>query len=409
MNTLHALLACLAVTTVSATDGALVSERVVAGGPDTFMEVRHLVLRGSQEDIGAALAEYAVRELDTVPWTHTDPRITRVQRGWFEREWPAQHARMAGSARAFGLDLDDDAVNFANLAYDVGDTFGCSVVAVPGHLMADGRSVVSRYLDFPTGDMNGRRPGAAGRAAFSRPFVIETHPDEGYASLVMTSTDLLGAAFDGMNEHGLVAALLTDRELLNEHDMTPTLGQGVGLSEIQLIRWLLETCRDAEQAREALLRAKHYFAYVPCHYLVSDPSGDSFVFELDASRNVSHFMTRPGQALVTTNFMLHQHDRWAPLPEDGPGGSYWRYDQLTQRFDDPPARLDLEGVAELHACAAQAPPAPPEHVPYAPLRTLWHALYQPRAQALSIAFYLGDLPDGSVRWSERVSFSLDKD
>src|SRR5689334_17519024 len=35
---------------------AVVSDRVVAGGPKDFMEVRHLILRGTNEEIGQALA-----------------------------------------------------------------------------------------------------------------------------------------------------------------------------------------------------------------------------------------------------------------------------------------------------------------------------------------------------------------
>src|SRR5439155_16787259 len=40
-------------------NGAVRQDRVVAGGPKDFLEVRHLVLKGSNEEIGRALAAIA--------------------------------------------------------------------------------------------------------------------------------------------------------------------------------------------------------------------------------------------------------------------------------------------------------------------------------------------------------------
>ncbi|HXZ75425.1 MAG TPA: hypothetical protein VEH31_31775 [Streptosporangiaceae bacterium] len=37
----------------------------------------------------------------------------------------------------------------------------------------------------------------------------------------------------------------------------------VGLHELQVMRWLLDTCDSAAQARQALLAVKHYYFMVP--------------------------------------------------------------------------------------------------------------------------------------------------
>jgi hypothetical protein len=39
---------------------AIRQDRVIAGGPEDFMEVRHLVLTGTNEEIGGALATIAI-------------------------------------------------------------------------------------------------------------------------------------------------------------------------------------------------------------------------------------------------------------------------------------------------------------------------------------------------------------
>ena len=54
----------------------------------------------------------------------------------------------------------------------------------------------------------------------------------------------------------------------------------------------------------------------------------------------------------------------------------------------------------------------PPHVPYAPARTLWHALYYPDDASLEVDFYLGDEPDPNdsqrvlTRRSGYLSFAL---
>ena len=52
-----------------------------------------------------------------------------------------------------------------------------------------------------------------------------------------------------------------------------------GLTEIQLLRFVLETCATIGKAREALLAAKQHYMFLPRHFLVGDGGGDSFVWE----------------------------------------------------------------------------------------------------------------------------------
>jgi hypothetical protein len=83
--------------------------RVIAGGPGDFLTVHHLTVRGTQVEIGAALASEARDHFGWRPPATGDPIRNRARRKWFERNWPEQHARMAGVAEAFDQDIDDDA------------------------------------------------------------------------------------------------------------------------------------------------------------------------------------------------------------------------------------------------------------------------------------------------------------
>ena len=44
------------------------------------------------------------------------------------------------------------------------------------------------------------------------------------------------------------------------------------------MRYLLETCATVDEARDAIDRASFYYCLVPCHYIIGDRNGDSFIF-----------------------------------------------------------------------------------------------------------------------------------
>src|SRR5262252_8325402 len=66
-------------------------DRVVAGGPKDSMEVRHLVLKGTNEEIGRALATIARERYQARPRPSQDPLRTRAQRRYIERNYPILH------------------------------------------------------------------------------------------------------------------------------------------------------------------------------------------------------------------------------------------------------------------------------------------------------------------------------
>ena len=181
----------------------LLQRRVIVGGPADFLTVHHLELRGTQVEIRAALAAEACQHFGWRPPTAGDPVRNRARRKWFERNWPEHHARMAGVAKGFDLDIDDDALDFANV---MAEPFNgnCSGVWCSSLLGDDGHARLGRNLDFSTrtlSEMLGAPPEPEERRVLSRPFVIETYPDVGYAAIVCTVGDLT-SCLNGINEKG---------------------------------------------------------------------------------------------------------------------------------------------------------------------------------------------------------------
>src|SRR5262245_28612467 len=69
-------------------------DRVIAGGPGDSMEVRHLVLRGTNEEIGRALAGIAKERYGVRREAARDRTQVRAQRTFLERNFPILLDRM---------------------------------------------------------------------------------------------------------------------------------------------------------------------------------------------------------------------------------------------------------------------------------------------------------------------------
>jgi hypothetical protein len=392
--------------------GATVCEdRLLAGSEQDFMLVRHLVLRGTNEAIGQALANIARERHGLGPAASRDPFRTHAQRRYVEKSVPILYQRMRGVAAAFGKSVDDDAWNFSALNYAplVG---GCSVIHLPPDRMASGTSVVSRDYDLTTGNLNGTRPRPGKLSPSARPYVIEVYPDHGYASLAVCCYDLLSGALDGINSEGLTVALLADDELSQKFKMEPAGNDGVGLGALQVARVLLDTCATVEEAKEALLLSKQYYEIVPIHYLVADRNGKSFVWEYSQAHNREFIVENPGRPLITTNFSLHRHLEDGKTPSaTAAKGICPRYCILAEQLNGHADKLTLDSIKQTHSLVDQTRGT--AAASRLPNRTLWHALYFPEQRKVQVSFYLKDVPDpdqpgkAKIVRSDYVEFTLD--
>lgn len=372
----------------AAADKVVQEDRVIAGGPDKSLEVRHLVLRGTNEQIGKALAEIAKERYGVKLERADDPERVRAMRMFLARNYPILLDRMRGVAAAFGKSVDDDHYDFAGLGFTDLKS-GCSIVHLPPGSTANGKSVVSRDYDFTTGDLSFGflRPGMLHPTA--RPYLLELYPDKGYASIAMYAYDLLSGVIDGMNSEGLTVTMAMDNEI-NHKETEPTRGPAVGLGELQTMRMLLDTCANVDEAKEALMATKQYYQYVPVHYLVADRHGNAFVWEYSKSHNKEYIIENPGQLLVMTNFTIHDHMENGKVPSPAVARPVCkRYAYLTEHLAT--GKLDDKTIREFHqSCDAQAsqtadPSQPPE-------RTFWNAMYYPEDRRVRVSYYLGEEP-----------------
>jgi hypothetical protein len=369
---------------------ATLEETVVAGGEvGQFCTFRQVVVRGSQEAIGASLAGLGARNHAIMPGPGSDPVVTRARRRWREMFYPQLAARARGIAGYFGVDPDEDMVESSTLPFGFAAGVGCSVAWIPPQRTAGGSGLLSRNFDFTTqtmAELLGGQSAPAEPAMAAQPYVIATHPDQGHATLLMCLFDLASGAFDGINDAGLVVALLADDQSAGAE---PALLPQAGLAEHEICRFLLETCATVDDAAQALRLAKQYYVFVPCHYLVADRSGRSFVWEHGASYNDEHIVWGAGTQVVT-NHLLWRYPSIAALPADA--GNGWTFDRLRRLSAAvaEPGPLDAGELKRRHAGVRILEPA-------APVRTLWHNVYDTAACTMEVSLYLADIPAGERR------------
>lgn len=385
-----------------------VEERVAAGGaPGDFMTVRYLKLSGGQRAIGRKLAEIARERHGFAPQASDDRPRTRAIRRYFEKNDPLQLERMGGAAEFFGVRLDEDRVSLDSLAFGFARP-GCTVVYYPPSWTATGTGIFCRNYDFTTGTLMGQIPGPGEVPCTSTPYVLELHPDRGFATLALVAYDLFGV-IDGMNSEGLTVALLADDEQMAAGRTYPANGPQPGFGVLQIQRHLLETCADVEEARAALLDAKLYYDVIPCHYVIADRHGRSFVWENSASLAQGFCIDGHGEPQVSTNYMQHLHPDPADLPEErDPQGSFNRCRTVLERAAQRKGEIDESYARETSGCVAFELPVP--GAPRAPNRTLWRALYIPEERRLAVDFYLGESSakgKPAIRRSEILSFELE--
>jgi uncharacterized protein (TIGR02145 family) len=377
--------------------------RVIAGSDSDFMMVRHVVLRGSNFEIGQQMASFAQSNGISITPAQ-DSTVNKLRRNYLKEVYPAYFERMKGLAERFGQSIENNKWDFSMLWQPMVIGMGCSMVYCPKQTTDSGHGMLCRNYDFTTGTISGQLPDSGFLPVNSRPILFEIHPADGYASLAMCDFELLGGVLDGINSEGLMVAIAADDETIGQYGRQT--GNEVGLHELLCMRYLLDNCANVQEAKEAMLTLKHFYAFIPCHYLVADRNGQSFIFEFSSQRNQSHITDGCGPQIMT-NHPVFSYANAADLPKG------WSYDRF-RILRDALAEKNRYNASDLVAALSKVQPVSPvsENSLYAPLRTLWNAIYDSEELTLTIKFYLGETrtDDGEsvMKYSEPLMIRLIK-
>ena len=385
----------------------------MAGGPEDFLRAEHVVLRGSHQEIGRSLAEITRADLrvDSRPPADCHPAVIQSKKQYYRECWPEHWARMRGAAEVYGLALEDDSCDLSSLVYPSDYQLGCSNVYYPASCLTHNSSMLSRNMDFYTVRFGDGTPWASEPirpAVFGRPLLLEVHPDTGESYLCMAVLDLLGGATDGINSAGLMVAFSGNAEAIASGLREPS-PYGVGIAEEEVVRFLLERCRTADEALRLLLRTRLYFRQTPQQFVVGDASGNGFTWRYSLLRNEPEIQHANGSPLAITNHGLSEPVGFPRNVRAHPhvAGSVARLETLNRSFRNAERTARDPRWVRRNAHSVEALDAPPSRSPFIAIRTIWQSIYGASDRSLAVNFYLGDDEEsGGVRRSEEYIVRL---
>ncbi|MDO8872983.1 MAG: hypothetical protein Q7V05_09680 [Methanoregula sp.] len=232
------------------TNTALVKNEVILPKRSgEYMEVRHIVVRGTNEEIGRVLGDIARKDFGSGLSRYASPLYGRERQEYMKNNYPALLDRMKGVAGSYGLDPGDGNYDTSSLPYGI-EPAGCSLVYFPGNVTTDGHARYTRNMDYfvvTPAEVFGNANAGSEEKLCSKNYVLELYPDSGYSSLVIGSFDLLNAPLDGMNSQGVTVSMLVDNDAAPATVMDSS--RASGLSTLQAMRLVLDTAADVNDAK----------------------------------------------------------------------------------------------------------------------------------------------------------------
>lgn len=406
-RTAYLLLACCTLLClISACGGSddsstvVTNEVVLPKSAGSYQEVRHIVLRGTNQEIGTAVARLSNDYYQAQPLPFASQQYKNSRDSYIRQHFPTLAERQKGVASHYGWG-DSDLHDSSALWYDISPVppLACSTVFFPKSVTANGHSFQARNMDFYIVDIYEfifGTPGA-GNKLFSRNFVLETYPqDGGYASLVVGTFDLLNGAYDGFNEHGLSISGLVDGNIAHKTVPLTDLQKQDGLSYLQMTRAILEGARTVSEVKTLVSGLKVYFPMDGMHFLIGDRSGNSMILEFSESDLSPRFLDQTSsQPAIMTNHSVYHYptiNTFPPIDKSRPYDTFYRYMRLydylqASAFLKYTPDDGLYAMSLVYGFANDTSEGPSK--PY-PLRTVWSSVMDVDDLSLKIKFYIVD-------------------
>ncbi len=378
----------------AASRGAIVLNKIILPQkPDTYMEVRHIVLKGTNREIGKAIGSIAQSWVNAELSQYAGPIFAEAKREYMKKRYPALLERMEGVAKAYRLKPQDNVYVVDQLIYDVGP-FACSSVYFPPDFTENGHALLSRNMDFYVSTMSemiAQEPAKGEQKLFSRCFVMELYPENCYPSIVLGSLDLMNG-WGGMNSEGIFAEALVDHNC-PKVAIPAKLDASSGLNGMQLVRLVLDNCKNIDEAKIAILNNKWYFEQNGLHFQVGDSLGNSFICEFDENFMV-HFTDNITKIQVLTNHPVYKYPAIKNFPEVSEKeryNSFTRYRILEDFIEKHGGKL-AEGEAKeaLGLVYGNTNDKSEGAALDLPLRLIWTTLYDLADKTIEVRFYLKD-------------------
>jgi hypothetical protein len=409
----------------------LKNEPVYAAGKEDYSKPRHIIVQGTNEEIGFDLGTLAKREYGVVVLgKYKDPIYGVARREYLARNWPSMLERSKGVLRAFGLPADDVIHDATQLPFDFYDyTEGgsikfntCSAAVLPIEKSSNGGSstFVSRKFDLMAmhlwSDLQGKTAPEGAHMCWSRAVVLEIRPADTnhnneccYKSILVGGQELLTPYIDGINDQGLYMSLFHDPDALGDEAGTASGKCVSGVSMIQLVSLLMDTCATVEEAKTQILANRIIQTVLTAHALIVDKHGNSTIFEIASKSQEYVFSDRKkGEPQFITNHPISKYPNFHTFPKFDKNAEHNTFQRMHILADayaglTPPfVKNDATRMTDAVHCAfvddTKAECAPKE-------RTLINTTADLSKPEISVRWYLGDVGpmEGTNHMKDRMS------
>ncbi len=370
----------------------------------TQVEWRHIVLKGNNTQIGMGQAEVAQRDYGVKSLKrYADPVYGKARQIYMERNYPIMRERMKGIAMAYGLSPDNVSFDTNTLPYDAG-SMACSMIYFPPETIANGHAITSRNLEWYLVPMDlylNRTENANGNGTFTRNFLLEIHPDQGYSTIAIGTSDL-NIVIDGLNSAGLGISLLVDEGMEPVLKMPISGERNSGIMSAQMTRLVLDTCGSVEEAKIAFLANKEYFPIAGIHYMVYDSQGNSAIIEWNRTDGNLHFTDgNSSKPNIMTNHPMFIFSKYTQkdllrdglLTFDDPYDTFYRYVRLDNFTSSHQGKFSWEDTAAaLREVFANKMDMVEGAKRPLPINTVYNVILDLNEKSLKVMFYLKNGP-----------------
>ncbi len=378
-----------------------------------YTEVRHIVLKGTDEQIGKALGEIARKDYNVSLYPYADPIYAKARLDYMQKNYPAFYERMKGVAEAYNVSLNSTNLDLSALIYDVKFP-DCSMVYFPPSVTSNGHAMVCRNVDFykvPYDILVGKTNISSQPDILSRTFVLETYPTGGYSSLVLGAVDLMGFSVHGFNSQGLGVDMQDDNLGPTNPNFQLVGGRNSGISILDVERMILDNCKSIDEAKMALLNNKIYLFNVGFHFMIYDKYGKSTIAEFqgpfdplkDGSNGSIHFTDHSNSTVVMTNHpvylfptieIVNKYIEDNPIPTSCYYDTWVRYKTLSDIISNHKGKFTpqymLDTLSHVNEEVTGGSQTGGSEMDFKKSRTLANFLLDLTNSTLSVRFYLRD-------------------
>ncbi|MFB3764679.1 MAG: C45 family autoproteolytic acyltransferase/hydrolase [Methanotrichaceae archaeon] len=403
---------------IAATENPVILKNEVLLNRDSinYTEMRHIILRGTNEQIGKALGEIAMEDYNASLYSYADPIYAKARLAYMQKNYPIFYERMVGLAEAYNVSLNSTELDLSILPYDVGSLLGCSMIYFPPSITSNGHAMSCRNLDYyaaPWEVILGRTNTSSQPSAYSRSFVLELYPIDGYSSLVVGSGDLMSPYItQGFNSQGLAIDEQVDLNGSTTTTLVPV-DRNSGISAWIAERMILDTCKNIDEAKMVLLNNRIYFGPEGVHFMIYDKYGNSTIAEFSPEDDSVHFTDGPDSLRIMTNHQVAKYPIIDTFPKLDASISYYdsfmRYKTLTNITSNHKGKFTPQDMVDaLGSVNAELTYKSMK------LRTLTNLLLDLTNSTVSARFYLRDGPTDPVIggptniFSRFFNFTLEK-